>query len=194
MDDFSPILNNVSRFIDLTPEEENIFISHLRIVRIKKKQFIVQPNFVSQHRSYILNGAFQTYLLDNDGQEHVIALTIEDWWTGDFESYISQEPATLFVEATEDATLIQLSYASEQKLYEAVPKFERFFRRQIELGTLALRRRLRWSLSYTAEQRYDEFIKVYPYFLQRFPQYIIASYLGMTTQFLSKIRNQKAKS
>ena len=194
VDDFAPIIKNVSRFISLTEKEKEIFISHLRVVKIRKKQYIVQPDFVCQYRSYILSGAFQTYLLDNDGQEHVIALTIEDWWSGDFESYITQEPATLFVEAVEDATLIQLSYKGEQELYEQVPKFERFFRRQIELGTLAIRKRVRWSLSYTAEERYDEFISLYPQFLQRFPQYVIASYLGMTTQFLSKIRHQKAKS
>lgn len=194
MEDFAPIIKNVSRFISLTEEEREIFISYLRVVRVKKKQFIVQPGFTCQHRSYVLSGAFQTYLLDQDGNEHVPGLSVEDWWAGDFESYISQEPATLFVEATEDALLIQLSYTDEQELYERVPKFERFFRRLIELSSLAIRRRVRWSLSYSAEERYAEFMKLYPHFLQRFPQYVIASYLGMTTQFLSKIRNHGAKS
>jgi len=193
MHDFAPLLRNMARFISLTEEEEEIFLTHLRVVRVKKKQLIVQPGFVSQFRSYVLTGAFQIYMLDNDGLEHMIALNIEDWWTGDFESYITQQPATLFVEAAEDATLIQLSYKDEQELYQQVPKFERFFRRQIEQSALAMRRRLRWALSYTAEQRYDEFAKLYPQLLQRFPQYVIASYLGMTTQFLSRIRNQKAK-
>ncbi|WP_159732155.1 Crp/Fnr family transcriptional regulator [Sphingobacterium sp. 18053] len=193
MEDFAPIIKNISRFIDLTDEEKEILVSHLRIVKVKKKQFIVQPDFVCQCRSYVLKGALQTYLVTNEGQEHVIALSVEDWWTSDFASYITQQPATLFVEAIEDSTLIQLSYKDEQELYEQVPKFERFFRLQVERSGVAIQKRMLWSISKTAEERYDELINRQPQFLQRFPQYVIASYLGMTTQFLSKIRNQKAK-
>ncbi|MCW5910469.1 MAG: Crp/Fnr family transcriptional regulator [Cyclobacteriaceae bacterium] len=193
MDEFEPVIKNISRFIDLTEEEKEIFISHLRMITVKKKQFVVQPDFVCQYRSYILSGALQTYLVCPNRQEHTIALSIEDWWTSDFASYINQEPATLFVEATEDSILIQLSYKDEQELYKQVPKFERFFRIQVERSAIAIQKRMLWSISKTAEERYDEFVKRYPTFLQRFPQYVIASYLGMTTQFLSKIRNQKAK-
>ncbi len=194
MDEFEPIVKNISRLTPLTDEEKEIFISHLRIVKVKKKQFIVQPDFICQNRSYVLKGALQTYLLGNDGQEHTIALSVEDWWTSDFASYITQQPATLFVEAVEDSTLIQLSYKDEQELYRQVPKFERFFRLQVERSGVAIQKRMLWSISKTAEERYDEFVKRYPHFLHRFPQYIIASYLGMTTQFLSKIRKQKTKS
>lgn len=194
MEDFAPIIKNISRFIDLTDQEKEILVSHLRIIKVKKKQFIVQPDFVCQYRSYVLKGALQTYLVTNEGQEHVIALSVEDWWTSDFASYITQQPATLFVEAIEDTTLIQLSYKNEQELYEQVPKFERFFRLQVERSGVAIQKRMLWSLSKTAEERYDDFVKRFPTFLQRFPQYVIASYLGMTTQFLSKIRNQKAKN
>lgn len=194
MNEFDPIVKNISRLIDLTDEEKEIFISHLRIVKVKKKQFVVQPNFVCQNRSYVLKGALQTYLVANEGQEHVIALSVEDWWTSDFASYITQEPATLFVEAIEDSTLIQLSYKDEQELYKQIPKFERFFRLQVERSGVAIQKRMLWSISKTAEERYDELVSRHPHFLKRFPQYIIASYLGMTTQFLSKIRNQKVKS
>jgi len=194
MEEFEPILKNISRLINLTDEEKEIFVSHLHIVKVKKKQFIVQPGFVCNHRNYILKGAFQIYLVANDGQEHTIGLSVEDWWPSDFASYITQEPATLFVEAVEDATLIQLSYKDEQLLYEQVPKFERFFRLQVELAGVAIQKRMLGTISKTAEERYDEFVKKYPSLLQRFPQYIIASYLGMTTQYLSKIRRQQAKS
>lgn len=194
MNDFAPIIKNISRFIDLTEEEKNIFISHLGIVSVRKKQFIVQPGFVCQHRSFVAQGALQAYLFGNDGQQHTIALAIEDWWISDFTSYVNQEPATLFVGAIEESILIQLSYEKEQALYKQVPKFERFFRLSTERGSTSFQRRMLWSLSKTAEERYVELVQRYPQFLQRFPQYVIASYLGMTTQFLSKIRNFKNKS
>lgn len=193
MEDFALIIKNVSRFIQLTKEEEEIFISYLHIVKVKKKQFLVQPGFVSKHRHFIIKGALRLYLLGNDGVEYTIGLAIEDWWISDFTSYINQEPATQFLEAAEDSTVIQLSYADEQALYEKVPRFERFFRITAQRGGAAIQNRMLSRISKTAEERYDELMKRYPSFLQRFPQYVIASYLGMTTQFLSKIRNQKTK-
>lgn len=193
MNDFEPIIKNVSRFIDLTAEEEGIFASYLRLVKVKKKQFIVQPDFVCQYRTYVVQGAVRAYLLGNDAHEHTIALAMDDWWISDYTSYIYQEPATLFVEALEESTLIQLSYKNEQALLEHLPKFERFFRIHAQRGGAGIQKRMLWSLSKTAEERYEELARMYPEFLQRFPQYVIASYLGMTTQFLSKIRNQKTK-
>lgn len=192
--EFAPIIKNISRFIQLTPEEEKIFVSHLHVKRVKKKQYIVQPGFVCKYRSYIIQGALRAYLSCNDGQEYTIGLAIEDWWIGDYVSYLNQEPATQFVEAVEDSIIIQLGYEDEQQLYEEIPKFERFFRIMAQRSGVALQKRMLWNLSKTAEERYEKFIAFYPLFLQRFPQYIIASYLGMTTQFLSKIRHQKAKS
>jgi len=194
MDEFAPIREYVSRYVKLTPEEEDYFVSLLQIKKVKKKQFVVQPDFICQYRSYVVNGAFRTYLLGNDGEEHTIALAIEDWWVGDLGSYIFQEPATLFIEALEDSTLNRLSYKNEQLLLEQIPKFERFFHAILIRGAVAMQKRMLSSLSKTAEERYDEFEKKYPKFVQRFPQYIIASYLGMTTQFLSKIRNTKANN
>jgi CRP-like cAMP-binding protein len=193
MTEFSPIIQNISRFITLTEEEEQIFTSLLRIQKVRKKQFIVQPEYVCQYRTYITTGALRSYFIGNAGQEYTIALAIDDWWISDFTSYIYQEPATLFVEAMEDSTLIQISYQNEQALYEKVPKFERFFRIHSQRGGAAIQKRMLSSISKTAEERYEEMQKKYPQFLQRFPQYVIASYLGMTTQFLSRIRNQKIK-
>jgi len=193
MTEFSSIIQNVSRFITLTEEEELLFISLLRMQKVRKKQFIVQPEYVCQYRTYIATGALRSYFIGNDGQEYTIALAVDDWWISDFTSYIYQEPATLFVEAMENSTLIQISYQNEQMLYEKLPKFERFFRLHSQRGAAAIQKRMLSSISKTAEERYEEMQKKYPQFLQRFPQYVIASYLGMTTQFLSRIRNQKLK-
>jgi CRP-like cAMP-binding protein len=194
MNEFDAIIKNINRFIRFEEEEEAIFISSLRIIRVKKKQQIVQPDFICKYRSYVLTGALKAYYVGDDAQEHVIALAIDDWWISDFSSYINQEPATLFVEAIEDSILIQLSFENEQKLYESIPKFERFFRLHAQRAASAMQKRMLSNLSKTAEERYDELATRYPRFLAKFPQYVIASYLGITTQFLSKIRNNKTKS
>lgn len=194
MTEFDAIIKNINRFIQLDESEKEIFISLLRVTRAKKKQQIVQPDFVCKYRTYVLSGALKAYYVDDDAQEHTIALAIDDWWISDFSSYINQEPATLFVEAIEESILVQISFENEQKLYDLIPKFERFFRLHIQKAASAMQKRMLLNLSKSAEERYDELVNRYPRFLAKFPQYVIASYLGITTQFLSKIRSQKAKS
>lgn len=193
MDEYLKIKQYVARHIQLTEEEENYFGSLLRIVKVKKKQFIVQPEFTCKYRSYVVRGAMRAYLIDNKAQEHTIAFAIEDWWISDYNSYINQEPATLFVEALEDTTLIQIDYNTEQLLMETIPKFERFFRIITQRSFAFLQKRVLSNLSKTAEERYNEFMEKYPAIANRVPQYALASYLGFSTEFLSKIRNKRTK-
>lgn len=193
MDEFLTIKKQVALHIQLTEEEEDYFVSLLRITKIKKKQFVVQPGFTSKYRNYVVQGAMRGYLVDNKGKEFTIALVIEDWWINDYNSYMNQEPATLFVEALEDTTIIQLEYNSEQLLLETIPKFERFFRIITSRSFAFLQKRMLSNLSKTAEERYGEFIEKYPSIANRVPQYTLASYLGFSTEFLSKIRNKRTK-
>jgi len=193
MDPFESILKNISRFITLTAEERQYFTSICRITNLRKKQNIVQPEFVCRYKSYVTKGALRSYFVDAGGQEHTIALVIEDWWISDFYSYQYQTPATLFVEALEEATVIQLEYHAEEQLLERYPKFEKYFRILSTRSLANLQKRMLSNLSMTAVERYDEFLTKYPAIAARVPQYTLASYLGITTEFLSKIRSDKRK-
>jgi CRP-like cAMP-binding protein len=189
--DYQPLVNYVSRYIHLTPEEEAFFCSLLRITSLKKKQFLVQPGFVANSRNYVLEGSLRAYFVDSKGHEHTIALAVEDWWITDYSSYILQVPATQFVVAMEGRLLLQLDYESEQLLLEVVPKFERFFRIMTQRSFSFLQQRMLSILSKSAEERYDEFLMKHPLVVARIPQHAVASYLGFSTQFLSKIRKLK---
>jgi CRP-like cAMP-binding protein len=192
MTEIETMLNYVDRFIKLTPEEQTYFSSLLKIKKLKKKQLIVQPDFVCKHRTYVVKGALRAYLLDFDAKEHTIALAIDDWWISDFGSYIYQQPATLFVEALEESTIITLDYNAEQLLYETVPKFEKFFRLITQRGFATLQQRMLSSLSKTAEERYESFLEKQPLMAARIPQYALASFLGMSTEYFSKLRNSRS--
>jgi CRP-like cAMP-binding protein len=191
MEALDTISQYVARHIQLTGKEQEYFLSLLRITRVKKKQFIVQPDFICKYRTYVFSGAMRAYLVDDKGQDHTIAFAIDDWWITDYNSFIFQQPATLFVEALEDSTLIQIDYNTEQLLMETVPKFERFFRIITERSFAFLQQRMLSNLSKSAEERYEEFIHKYPGIVQKVPQYALASYLGMSTEYLSKLRNNK---
>ena len=192
MEESEVISNYVKRYISLTAEEEHYFLSLLRITRVKKKQCIVQPEFTCKYRSYVYKGAMRAYLTDKNANEHTIAFAIDDWWISDYNSYIFQQPATLFVEALEDSVLIQIDYNAEQLLKETIPKFEKFFRIITERSFAFLQKRMLANLSMTAEERYEDFMQKNPETAMRVPQYALASYLGMSTEYLSKLRNKRA--
>jgi CRP-like cAMP-binding protein len=185
------IISYIDKFVELTEEEKEIFSSCFKEVKIKKRQFIVQPNFVAKHRYYVSKGAFRAYVVADEGQDHTITFAIDDWWITDYNSYIFQQPATMFVVALEDSIILQLDYENEQELKLQNHKFETFFRIVAERGLAFQQRRIISNLIYTAEERYENFVSKYPLIVQRVPQYALASYLGMTTEFLSRIRNKR---
>lgn len=185
------IIEYVNRTVQLTEEEAATFAAAFRTVKIKKRQFIVQPNFVVKNRGFVLKGAFRAYVIDDKGQDITIALAIEEWWISDFNSYILQKPATMFVVALEDSTILEISYEKEQELKQSSHKFETFFRIRAERTAAFMQQRIITNLTQSATERYEHFINRYPLLAQRVPQYALASYLGMTTEFLSRIRNKK---
>ena len=187
------LIKYVQNFVTLTDEEVSLFISDFQERKIKKRQFIVQPNFICKDRFFVIKGAFRTYAIADDGQEHTIQFAIENWWASDFKSYIYQHPATLYIVALEDSVILQLEYEKEQELKRINHKFETFFRIMAEKGLAFEHRRIIFNLTHSAEARYENFLLNYPNLVQRVPQYALASYLGMTPVFLSKIRNKAAR-
>jgi CRP-like cAMP-binding protein len=181
----------INRTVSLTDEESAVFAAAFREVKIKKRQFIVQPDFIVKNRNYVVKGAFRAYVVDDNGQDSTIAFAIEDWWITDYNSYILQKPATMFVVALEDSDILEISYENEQLLKQQNHKFETFFRIRAERTAAFMQQRIIANLTLSAEERYDRFIEKYPHIAQRVPQYALASYLGMTTEFLSRIRNKK---
>lgn len=183
----------IQNFISLEEDEAAQFVSAFEEIKVKKRQFIVQPNFTNKYRSFVVKGAFRTYAITSDGHDHTLQFAIENWWVSDFNSYIYQHPATLFIVALEDSILLQIEYSKEQELKRSNHKFETFFRIIAEKGLAFEHRRILFNLTHDAEARYENFLLNYPNFIQRVPQYALASYLGMSTEFLSRIRNKRTR-
>lgn len=189
----NPIIEYARKFVDLTEDEALTFAGAFREVKIKKRQFVVQPEFVARSRYFVVKGAFRGYVVGDEGADHTIQLAIEEWWISDYNSYIYQQPARMFVAAVEDSIALQIYFEDEKMLKAANYKYETFFRTIAERSTASMQRRLISNLTLSAEERYREFQEKYPHMVERFPQYVIASFLGMTTEFLSKIRNRRVR-
>ena len=192
MDYRTTIIEYINRSVSLTDEEAQVFADAFRVANIKKRQFIVQPGFIVKNRNFVLQGAFRAYVVDDEGRDSTIAFAIEDWWITDYNSYILQQSATMFVVALEDSVILEIPYEQEQALKRMNHKFETFFRIRAERTAAFMQQRIIANLTLSAEERYEKFIDRYPQIVQRLPQYALASYLGMTTEFLSRIRNKKA--
>lgn len=187
------IVSYIQQFVILSQEDQKAVIDRFKEIKIKKRQFIVQPGFVAKRRYFVIEGSLRGYVIGEEGQDHTIQLAIENWWISDYSSYMFQQPATMFVMALEDCTLLQISHDDESFLKASSHHLETFFRILAERTVAFMQRRLITNLTQSAEERYNNFLEKYPLMAQRIPQYVIASYLGMTTEFLSKIRNKKVR-
>ncbi|MCG8372683.1 MAG: Crp/Fnr family transcriptional regulator [Balneolales bacterium] len=139
----------------------------------------------------MVQGAFRSYFIDHEGKEHTVQIAVDDWFVSDFYSYVTRNPATLFVEALENSIILQMSYDHIEPLCEKLHPLSEYFRKSTERAFAFSRNRALSNISKSAEERYDEFLNRYPNIIDRVPQYIVASYLGMSAEFLSKIRAKK---
>ncbi|WP_207533371.1 Crp/Fnr family transcriptional regulator [Desertivirga arenae] len=187
----SAIIDYIRRFVDINEEEASVFNTAFKKIFIKKRQFIVQPDFPVPNRYYVLQGAFRAYVVTEEGHDHTVSFAIDDWWITDYNAYLYQQKATMFVVALEDSMVLALDFTKEQELKIQNPKFETFFCRIAERGLAYQQRRVISNLTMTAEERYQDFLNRYPLFVQRVPQYALASFLGMSTEYLSRLRNKR---
>lgn len=187
------ILKNVGKHIQLDEQERDLFISSLEPLTLKRKTMFLEEGMVCKNGAFVINGAMKGFTVDKEGRQHILSFAIRDWWISDLYSWISQKPGILNIEVIADAEILQLSRDGQQWLFEKIPKFERFFRILVENALVANQQRLMDNLSSTAEERYLRFIEKYPLIPKCVPQHNIASYLGITPEFLSKIRARLAR-
>ncbi len=189
----SHILNNIAKHISLDANETDYFVSLLSPKSIRRKDIILQEGQVCKTINYVESGALRAFYLDKEGKESTIMFAVADWWVTDMYCFINQLPAMLNIEAIDDSNILQLKKEDLDKLYIEVPKFERFFRIIMQNAYIREQLRVIQNLSMTAEERYNNFMSKYPHIAQQVTQKQIASYLGISPEFLSVIRKAKSK-
>jgi CRP-like cAMP-binding protein len=183
------LLNNISKYIHLTGEEQQVLLGYLQPKSLKRKQFLLEDGEICRYSAFVTSGCLRGYTVDKNGIEHVLSFAPPDWWMADLYSLFSQKPGILNIEALEDTETILLSKTNQEKLYIEVPKFERFFRILTEKSLVANQQRIVDNMSLTAEERYNLFCHRYPTLIDHLPLKQIASYIGVTPEFFSRMRN-----
>jgi len=187
------ILDNVAKHIQLEKKEIEYFIAILQHKKIRKRQYLLQAGDICRYEHFVIKGCLRAYYVDENGFDYIVQFAVEDWWTGDMASFLTGTPATLNIDALEDSEVLMIEKKDIDELFVKVPKFERFFRILMQNAFVAQQQRILLNLSKTADERYLLFRQKYPLLEKRLPQHQIASYLGITPEFLSKIRKNLSK-
>nr|WP_315224769.1 Crp/Fnr family transcriptional regulator [uncultured Flavobacterium sp.] len=189
-----PLFNYITQYVTISEETFNLEIKNYFIKkRLRKKEYLLEEGEVCKNFSFIVKGAMRKYYVDEKGIEHVVNLYVENWWAGDRESFVKLTPSVYNVVAWEDCELFLISRDNTLKLLKECAVFNEFILKLDEQNTISTQKRITSSLSLTAEKSYEDFINNYPHFVQRFPQHIIASYLGITKDTLSRVRKKALK-
>jgi len=184
-----PIIEYFKNYLPLNKEESSLLDKRTTQRQIKRRQMILQESFVCKHYTFVVNGCFKMYSIDEKGGEHNISFAVENEWIADLGSFYSEKPSKLFIEAIEPSLILQIEKQDLLYLFVNVPKFDRNFRVIIEEKYIELQNRLLQNISSNAYQCYLDFLEQYPKLALRLPNTQIASYLGITPEFLSKIRS-----
>jgi CRP-like cAMP-binding protein len=187
---FELLFTKFEEKIQLTDEEKEISKSFFTPKKLRKKQYLLQEGDPCRYIAFVEKGMLRMYTVDDKGSEHITQFAFEGWWIADQLSFLTGEPSIFNIDALEDCELLLLSKAAEDQMMNQLPKMERYFRILLQNSLIATQRRLISSLSHTAEEKYNELIQSCPTIPKRVPQHMMASYLGITPETLSRIRKQ----
>ncbi|MCF0057088.1 Crp/Fnr family transcriptional regulator [Dyadobacter sp. CY356] len=191
---FDNLVRHIQKFVALNAEEQIILKSYVKIESVKKKQFLLEEGQVCHANWFIVKGCLRSYTLKENGNKQMVQFAIENWWLTDYFSFENKKPSQLFIQTVEDCELISIDDRTAEELFVRLPQLERYFRLILQKSFAASLMRLQYMFNLSPEERFHHFNDNFPAFIQRVPQYMLASYLGFTPEFLSKIRAKIADS
>lgn len=189
-----PLLSYFDSLIPLNKGEKELVVAKFHHRLFRKRQYILQEGNLCTHFYFVVRGCLRMYKIDDKGTTHILQFATENWWINDLGSFHSISPSGLNIDALEDTVVLQISRDDLISLYIQAPKFDRIFRVLIENSFVRLQERLLQNISSTAEERYQSFLDIYPHLINRLSQVQIASFLGITPEFLSRLRNRRSKT
>lgn len=189
----APLQKHIKKHTQISDENLEKFSNAFTLQKVVKKEFLLKEGEICQFEGFVTGGCFKVFHSDQDGTEHTLYFAIEDWWVADVDSFTNSKPSQLNIQALENSEVLLISKQNKEKLYQEIPEIEKLFRIMSQKNLVALQRRMIDNLSKTADQRYLDFFAKYPKITQRLTNIQIAAYLGVSPEFVSKIRRKITK-
>ncbi|HRB72904.1 MAG TPA: Crp/Fnr family transcriptional regulator [Flavobacterium sp.] len=184
------LIRHIEKSVPLTPEEKEIITTTFHSKTVAKKEILHSEGSVCQYNYFITKGCFRLYLITENGKEQVIQFGLENWWITDYSSYTSGRPSKFYIQALERSEVLYISRSEQETLFEKIPALEGYFRKNLERAYAASLTRIEYLFLLSGEERYLQFVGTYPEFAQRIPQYILASFLGISPEYVSEVRKK----
>lgn len=188
---YPQLIAHINRHVSLTPDEEVLLCDSMQLLSVKKKQIILEPGKHCRGEYFVLSGLLRQYYVNAKLNEQIVQFALENWWIADHDSLVNNMPATTYIQAIEASEILLLPAKDKEHLLAEIPALQKYFRLMMQRAFVASQRRIGFLFNQTDEERYRYFIGLFPDFVQRVPQYMLASYLGFTPQFLSRIRAKR---
>lgn len=187
---FEPLLNHIQKFVPLTADEQELVKEYLKYEEISKKKYLLSEGDKCNAQYFVIDGCIRMYFIKENGVEQIVQFGIDNWWLADYTSFTLHTPSKFYIQAVQRSKLIILNQDKQDELLDKLPKLEKYFRRIYQRAYAAAQTRLIFHSDLSGEEKYHNFASRFPDFVQRIPQYMLASYLGFTPEFLSKVRGK----
>jgi len=182
---------HIEKITTLTDDEFDYIYSHFTHKKLRKHQFLIEPGDTVTNDYFVLNGCLKAYQLDNHGKLHILQFAMQDWWISDYQALYKGTKATIFLDCIEDSEVLVHSVQDREKLCSELHKMEFFFRKKSNAGYVALQQRILSLLTSSASERYEQLLQLYPQLFQKVPKQLIAAYLGVSRETLSRLHSEE---
>jgi CRP-like cAMP-binding protein len=188
---FEPLITHIRKFVTLDDRQAETLAAALRYKKVDKKEFLLRETQVCTANHFVLKGCFRMFFIRDTGLEQIIQFAIENWWITDYQSLDCQQPSRFCIQAVEPSEIAILDHKLCPELFDEIPMLDRYLRLIVQRAFAASQSNLLFIYTFSGEERYHHFSDAFPGFIQRVPQYMIASYLGLTPEFVSKIKTRR---
>jgi CRP/FNR family transcriptional regulator len=184
------LIDHIRKYVTLDESETQFLLNNVKVSTVKKKEFILQEGNVCKANYFVEKGLLRMFFINEKGVEQITQFALENWWLSDYMSFTMQAGAKFYIQAIEQSEIIAIPYHSQEELFQKLPQLERYFRMMMQRAYAASQMRFKYYYDHSKEENYRLFVSLFPEFVQRIPQYMLASYLGFTPEYLSELRKR----